>query len=118
MEGSIYDIHKAGYSPDNAGGRGMKTPGIVCVGALRSPMGKFGGGFKAVAVYDLAAPVIRRLLASLDLPGDKIDEVLIGNCRQAGNGPNPGRTAAVKGGVPLSVPVATINTSLSDLRLK
>jgi len=51
----------------------MKTPGIVCVGALRSPMGKFGGGFKEMAVYDLAASVIRRLLGSLNLSGDNMD---------------------------------------------
>ena len=87
----------------------MKTSGIVCIGALRSPMGRFGGGFKDIYAYDLAAPVIKALLSSLNLPGEKIDEVLIGNCRQAGNGPNPGRTASVRGGVPVDVPVTTIN---------
>ena len=87
----------------------MKTPGIVCIGALRSPMGRFGGGFKEIYAYDLAAPVIKALLSSVNLPGEKIDDVLIGNCRQAGNGPNPGRTASVRGGIPVEVPVATIN---------
>ena len=87
----------------------MKTSGIVCIGALRSPIGAFGGGFKEIYAYDLAAPVIKALLSAVNLPGEKIDEVLIGHCRQAGNGPNPGRTASVRGGVPTSVPVTTIN---------
>jgi acetyl-CoA C-acetyltransferase len=87
----------------------MKTPGIVCIGALRSPMGKFGGGFKKIYAYDLAAPVIRKVLDSVGFSGKELDEVLIGHCRQAGNGPNPARTAAVRGGVPTDVPVTTIN---------
>ena len=87
----------------------MKTPGIVCIGALRSPMGRFGGGFRDLAVYDLAAQVIKQLLGGLDFDAEKIDEVLIGNCRQAGNGPNPGRTASVRGGIPLNIPVTTFN---------
>lgn len=87
----------------------MKTPGIVCIGALRSPMGRFGGSFKYTYVYDLAAPVIKQLLESAKLSGDAIDEVIIGNCRQAGNGPNPSRTAAVRGGIPEHIPTTTIN---------
>lgn len=87
----------------------MKTSSVVCIGALRSPMGSFGGGFKKTYVYDLAAPVIRRLLDSVGFSGKELDEVLIGHCRQAGNGPNPARTAAVRGGVHLDVPVTTIN---------
>lgn len=87
----------------------MKTPGIVCIGAKRTPMGRFGGSFREIYCYDLAAPLIADLLATTNLPGKMIDDVIIGNCRQAGNGPNPGRTASVRGGVPIDVPVATIN---------
>ncbi len=87
----------------------MKTPGIVCVSALRSPMGRFGGSFKDTYCYDLAAPVIKQVLAAVDFPGDRIDEVVIGSCRQAGNGPNPGRTASVRGGVSIDAPVTTVN---------
>jgi acetyl-CoA C-acetyltransferase len=72
-------------------------------------MGRFGGSFREMPVYDLASQVIGKLLLSLKLPPDELDEVIIGHCRQAGNGPNPARTAAVKGGVPLRVPVSTIN---------
>lgn len=87
----------------------MKTPGVVCVAALRSPLGKFGGGLRELAAYDIAAQVIAKLLAATGFDPAQLDEVLIGHCRQAGNGPNPGRTAAVRGGVPQSIPVATVN---------
>jgi len=72
-------------------------------------MGRFGGGFKDVYAYDLAAPVIKKLLDDRGFTGEEIDEVLIGNCRQAGNGPNPGRTASVRGGIPVDAPVTTVN---------
>jgi acetyl-CoA C-acetyltransferase len=87
----------------------MKTPGIVVVGAVRSPMGKFGGSFREMMVYDLAAQVIRKLMEKLDFSPERVEEVLIGSCRQAGNGPNPGRTASVRGGMPQEVPVTTFN---------
>ena len=35
----------------------MNTPGVVCVAALRSPLGRFGGGMKELAAYDIAAQV-------------------------------------------------------------
>jgi acetyl-CoA C-acetyltransferase len=79
------------------------------VAALRSPLGKFGGGMRDLAAYDIAAQVISKLIETTGIEPRLIDEVLIGHCRQAGNGPNPGRTAAVRGGVPREVPVATIN---------
>ncbi len=105
----------------------MKTPGIVCIGALRSPMGRFGGSFRKIYAYDLAAPVISKLLNSVDFNIEEIDEVIIGHCRQAGNGPNPARTAAVRGGISLQTPVTTINMAcpsgmkaleLASIRLK
>jgi acetyl-CoA C-acetyltransferase len=41
--------------------------------------------------------------------GEQVDEVVFGNCRQAGNGPNPSRSAAIFAGVPAHVPTHTIN---------
>jgi acetyl-CoA C-acetyltransferase len=72
-------------------------------------MGRFGGCFRAMPVFDLASRTIQALLSRLEFPAERIDEVLIGHCRQAGNGPNPGRTASVRGGIPRTVPVTTIN---------
>jgi len=82
---------------------------VVAVSAVRTPMGRFGGTLRSVASYDLGAVAIRAALARAGVAGDGIDAVIFGSCRQAGNGPNPARSAAVRGGIPVSVPVETIN---------
>jgi acetyl-CoA C-acetyltransferase len=87
----------------------MKLSDVVVVAGLRTPMGQFGGSLKDMAVYDLGAKVISAVRERTNLGSKEIDEVIFGNCRQAGNGPNPARTAAVRGGVDISVPVQTIN---------
>jgi acetyl-CoA C-acetyltransferase len=72
-------------------------------------MGRFGGTIRDLPVYDLGATAIQAALQRAGVAGDGIDDVIFGNCRQAGNGPNPARTASVRGTVPVSVPVQTIN---------
>jgi acetyl-CoA C-acetyltransferase len=72
-------------------------------------MGRFGGTLRGVPAYDLGAAAIRAALARAGVAGDGIDDVTFGSCRQAGNGPNPARTAAVRAGIPVTVPVQTIN---------
>ncbi|MBN2489920.1 MAG: acetyl-CoA C-acyltransferase [Planctomycetes bacterium] len=82
---------------------------IVAISAVRTPMGRFGGTLKDVPVWDLGATAIRAALERAGVAGDAIDDVILGSCRQAGNGPNPARTASVKAGIPVSVPVETLN---------
>ena len=72
-------------------------------------MGRFGGTLKDIASFDLGAIAIRAAMARAGIAGDGLDDVIFGSCRQAGNGPNPARTASVRGGIPTSVPVQTIN---------
>ena len=87
----------------------MKLSDVVIVSAVRTPMGRFGGTLKNVPSYDLGATAIRAARERIDLDPKGVDEVIYGSCRQAGNGPNPARTASVKGGVDISVPVQSIN---------
>lgn len=87
----------------------MNLNDIVILSACRTPMGRFGGTLRNIAAYDLGAVVVKEALKRANLQGDQIDEVILGNCRQAGNGPNPSRTASVRGGVPVTVPTQTIN---------
>ena len=87
----------------------MDLQDIVAISAVRTPMGRFGGTLKDTAAYDLGATAIRAAIERAGVAGDGIDDVLFGSCRQAGNGPNPARTAAVRGGIPVTVPVQTIN---------
>ncbi|MEE9295637.1 MAG: thiolase family protein [Phycisphaerae bacterium] len=87
----------------------MELTDVVAISAVRTPMGRFGGTLKDVASFDLGAVAIRAALERAGVAGDGIDDVILGNCRQAGNGPNPARTAAVRGGMGTNVPVQTIN---------
>jgi acetyl-CoA C-acetyltransferase len=82
---------------------------IVAISAVRTQVGSFGGSFKETPVWELGAAIIRAALERARVAPDQVDEVILGNCRQAGNGPNPARTAAVKGGVPISTPAFTVN---------
>ena len=89
--------------------RACMASDVVAVGAARTPIGAFGGSLRDSAVYDLGAIAIRAALERSGVPPERLDQVIYANCRQAGNGPNPARTAAVRGGVPLRVPVFTVN---------
>lgn len=87
----------------------MELNDVVAISAVRTPMGRFGGTLRSVASYDLGAVAMRAALARAGIAGDGIDDVTFGSCRQAGNGPNPARTAAVRAGIAVGVPVQTIN---------
>jgi acetyl-CoA C-acetyltransferase len=87
----------------------MKRADVVAVSAVRTPMGKFGGTLKDVPVYDLGAAAIRGAVQKAGISADVLDEVILGHCRQAGNGPNPARSAARKADVPVSVPANSLN---------
>lgn len=87
----------------------MELKDVVVVSACRTPMGRFGGTLRDMTAYDLGAVAVKEALKRANLKGDQVDDVLLGSCRQAGNGPNPARTAAVRGGVSVGVPVMTLN---------
>jgi acetyl-CoA C-acetyltransferase len=87
----------------------MELTDIVVVSACRTPMGRFGGSLKDIPSWDLGAVAIKEALKRASIQGDQVDDVILGNCRQAGNGPNPARTASVRGGIPQSVPAMTVN---------
>lgn len=87
----------------------MVLKDIVIVSACRTAMGRFGGSLKDVASFDFGAVVVKESMRRAGLSGEQIDDVILGSCRQAGNGPNPARTAAVRGGVSSSVPSVTLN---------
>jgi acetyl-CoA C-acetyltransferase len=74
-------------------------------------MGNFGGSLKDFMCYDLAKVALEGVLKQTKLPLDQIDEVMGGNTRQAGSGPNPVRTAAIKAGIGRNVPAVTVNNA-------
>jgi len=87
----------------------MELNEVVAISAVRTAMGKFGGTLKDTPAYDVGAVAVKEAVKRASINGDQVDDVILGSCRQAGNGPNPARTASVKGGVPESVPVITLN---------
>ena len=81
----------------------------VIVSACRTAIGTFGGSLKDVPTSDLGAVVIREALGRGVVPSDAIDDVVMGCVLQAGAGMNVARQAAIKAGVPVTVPAETIN---------
>lgn len=82
---------------------------VVIVSAARTPFGKFGGGLKSLKASDLGGLAIQEALKRANITGDQVDEVVYGTVLAAGQGQVPGRQASVKGGIPHTVPVVTIN---------
>ncbi|MGZ0784039.1 3-oxoadipyl-CoA thiolase [Pseudomonas saponiphila] len=77
---------------------------------LRTPFGRHSGALAPVRPDDLAAHVIRELLARNAIPGDAIEDVILGNTNQAGeDSRNIARHAALLAGLPVTVPGQTIN---------
>lgn len=87
----------------------MELSDIVITSGARLPIGRFGGSLRDFKVYDLGGKAIEAAISRAGVQPDTIDEVFVAHNRQSGNGPNPGRTASVFGGIPTSVPAHTIN---------
>ncbi len=89
----------------------MATPETtpVILGAKRTPIGRFLGGFTKVPSPQLGAYAIEGLLKSIPSLKDRVDEVIMGCVLQAGLGQNPARQAALKAGLPDSMSAQTIN---------
>jgi acetyl-CoA C-acetyltransferase len=78
----------------------------VLAGAARTPIGRFGGALAGVDAVDLGAHAVRAALERC--PDLEPDYIAVGNVLQAANGPNPGRRAALAGGVRREVPGITL----------
>jgi acetyl-CoA C-acetyltransferase len=84
------------------------------VGGVRTPHGRYGGALRDVPVVLLGAQAARAALARAGVPAEAVDEVVVSNCRQAGNGPNPGRQMALRAGLPERVPAQTLNMACAS----
>jgi len=84
-------------------------PGSVIVGGARTPIGKLAGSLKDFSAMDLGGFAIKSALERTGITGDQVDYVIMGHVIQAGAGQNTARQAAVKGGIPMSVPSLTVN---------
>jgi len=82
---------------------------IVIVSAARTPIGGLLGDFSALAAYQLGAVAIKAALERAGVPGDAVDEVLMGNCLMAGQGQAPARQAVLGAGLPQSAGAVTLS---------
>jgi acetyl-CoA C-acetyltransferase len=87
----------------------LSQDSVVIAAARRTPIGSFQGGLAAVPAPELAATATRACLADAGLDGAEVDEVLLGCVLPAGIGQAPARQAALKAGLPPSVPTTTVN---------
>ncbi|AYA24284.1 acetyl-CoA C-acyltransferase [Rhodococcus rhodochrous] len=79
------------------------TDVVICE-PLRTPVGRFGGVLKDIAPEDLAATVIRELVARTGITGSDIDDVFLGQASPNGEAPALGRVAALNAGLGVDVP--------------
>src|SRR3954470_12628649 len=84
-------------------------PGSVIVSGARTPIGKLLGSLKGFQGVDLGGIAIEAALSRAGVSGDQVDYVVMGQVLQAGAGQITARQAAVKGGIPMTVPSITIN---------
>ena len=81
----------------------------VIISACRTAIGSFGGVFKDLSAPDLGAVVIREAITRAGIDAADLGDVIMGCVLQAGAGMNVARQAAIKAGVPVTVPGETIN---------
>jgi len=82
---------------------------VVIVSAARTPIGGLLGDFSSLAAWELGAVAIKAAVERAGVPGDAVDEVLMGNCLMAGQGQAPARQALRRAGLPDSAGAVTLS---------
>src|SRR5437763_2896138 len=84
-------------------------PNTVILSAARTPVGKLGGGLKSLDATALGGIAIEAALERAGVEPEQVQQVVMGQVLQAGQGQIPSRQAQVKAGIPKEVPSETIN---------
>jgi acetyl-CoA C-acetyltransferase len=87
----------------------MSSSSIVIASAARTAVGSFNGSFASVPAHELGVAVIKGVLERAGVEASEVNEVILGQVLQAGEGQNPARQAAVKAGVPIEATALGIN---------
>ena len=82
---------------------------VVILSGVRTAIGTFGGTLQSVSASDLGAIVIKESVRRARIDQDAVDEVIMGNVLQAGQGQNPARQAALKARLSTRIPAMTVN---------
>jgi acetyl-CoA C-acetyltransferase len=89
-------------------------PSAVIAAARRTPIGKFCGCFSDLSSAELGAVAAKAALDASGVKPDQVDELIFGNGRQAGGGPNVARQIVRRAGLPDSVPAYTVNKACAS----
>src|SRR5258706_8491601 len=87
---------------------------VVIAGAVRTPIGKFGGALAGLTAAQLGAAAAAEALRRSGVPLPQIDEAVFGCARQAGGGPNVARQGADRAALPREVPAFTGNIACAS----
>jgi acetyl-CoA C-acetyltransferase len=90
----------------------MDFKDIVITHARRTPIGKFGGGLASLSAVDMGVHAVKAVLSGID--PKLVDEVYMGQARQAGAGPNPARQASIRAGLPETTIATTVNMACAS----
>ena len=82
---------------------------VAIVAAVRTPIGRFLGAFADLTAADLGVFATKTAIERAHITPEDIDELIYGNARQAGGGPNPARQILIKSGIPKERPAFTVN---------
>ncbi len=82
---------------------------VVIVNAARTAVGTFGGALRDIPAIDLGKVAVQEAIKRAGIKPDQVEEVILGNVLQAGQGQNPARQVVIRAGLPQEIPATTIN---------
>jgi acetyl-CoA C-acetyltransferase len=87
---------------------------VVIAGAVRTPIGKFGGALSGLSTAQLGSAAASEALRRAGLAPTQVEETVFGCARQAGGGPNVARQVSYRAGIPPEVPAFTVNMACAS----
>ncbi len=87
----------------------MAKRDVVVIGAVRTPVGNYGGSLRNFQAYDLVALVLNEAVKRLEVDPSSVDEVIMGQNYQSGEYVNIARMGLLKAGWPVEIPALTID---------
>ena len=82
---------------------------VVIASAVRTAVGTFGGTLREIPAVELGKTAAQEALKRAKIHPEQVDEVILGNVLQAGQGQNPARQVLIRSGIPQEIPATTIN---------
>ena len=87
----------------------MEKKNVYIMSGCRTPIGKYGGSLKNVPAHELGTIVVKEAMKRANVPGEMVNEVMLGEVRQSTEASNIARLVALEAGLPETVPGFTVN---------